>query len=292
MISFDRMVKEHKQIELFGKKIFEKAVVAPPFRFFYGMPNEACFFYLEQGCAKLMSPTRTLNVMTREGVVMQCGNYLADMVSDSQATYCEAIAVHFYPEVLKMIYDRDFPDFLQNLNKTKPLLVQKYTTSTLFKDYVKSLQFYFTHPEVVSEELLKLKIKELLLLLVQSDQADKVIRLLAGLFSPAQLDFKTIIEANIFNPLNLEELAKLTNLSRSSFKREFAKNYQLPPAAYIRSRRLKQAAKLLRGTDLRISDIAYDCGFSDVANFSKRFKRTYGIAPSAYRLNSRDNNLN
>lgn len=285
------MVKEHQQIELFGKKIFEKAVVSPPFRFFYGMPNEACFFYLVQGNSKLMTPSSTMHLSTHEGVVMQCGNYLADMVKGSGSAYCEAVAVHLYPDVLKMIYDKEFPSFLLDLNKVSPVLIEKYDASELLRNYIDSLRLYFKNPLLMSEELVRLKLKELMLLLARSNNAEVVKQLISRLFSTIEFDFKSVIETNIFNNLNIDELAKLTSLSVSSFKREFAKHYKDSPAKYIRKQKLNKASKLLKGTDLRISDIAYDCGFPDLSSFSKSFVKQFSVSPSMFRMDYKSNSL-
>ena len=66
------------------------------------------------------------------------------------------------------------------------------------------------------------------------------------------------------------------------------KHYNSSPARYIRQRRVEQAAQLLRSTSLRISDIAFDCGFADLAHFSKTFQKNYGQSPTAFRLNQLD----
>jgi len=278
------MIKDYRQLDLFGKKAFEKAIMEPPFRFSAEMPNEACFYYLVEGCSSTYTSSGKVKTMSSEGLVLRCGNYFNEYLASNNSSYCEAIAVHFYPDMLKMIYDKDFPDFLVNVEKIKPIRYEKVQTSALLKTYVDSLQFYFDNPQLVSEELLKLKIKELILLLAKTDKAEAVRSLIEGLFTPAEIDFKETIEANLYNNLTLEELAKLTNLSLSSFKREFARQYNTSPAKYIRRRKLEQAAKLLKGTELRISDIAFDCGFVDLAHFSKVFQREHGCSPSDYRL--------
>lgn len=278
------MIKEHLQFQLYDKKVFERAVIEPPFRIAARMPNDACFYYLIEGCAKAIAPTNQLELMSSEGVVLQCGNYLNEYLSsNSETTYCEAIAVHFYPEVLKMIYDKEFPDFLLNVNQIQPLKIEKIKTDELLRKYIDSLQFYFSNPDMVSDELLKLKLKELILLLAKSDQADMIRTLLGSMFSREEINFKEVIEANLYNNLTIEELAILTNLSLSSFKREFTKQYNSSPAKYIKQRRLKKAAKLLQSTSLRVSDIAYDCGFQDVAHFSKVFLKEHGASPTGYR---------
>ena len=198
--SFERiiMITKHQQFDLFGKKTFEKAVAKPPYRFIYQMPNEACFFYIVQGCSSIVAPTENTMILTNEGVVMQCGNYMAEVFSDNDAEYCVAIAIHLYPEVLKIIYDKEFPDFLLQMEKVKPLVMEKHKASALLKNYIDSLEFYFDNPALVSEELLKIKIKELLLLLAKTDNAAAVKTLINSLFTPMEIDFKEVIDCLLY----------------------------------------------------------------------------------------------
>lgn len=278
------MIVHHQNFEILGKPIFEKAVLKPPFRLIADMPNEACFYYVLQGCAQTYTPDEVLLTPANEGLVLQCGTYFNEYVREAETSYSEAIAVHFYPEVLKKVYDNNFPDFMQQVGEVKPLRYEIVKASTLMRKYIDNLLFYFENPELVSEELLKIKLKELILLLAKTDNAEAIQQLLASMFTREEITFKQTIEAHVFSRLNVDELATLTHLSLSSFKREFAKHYDSSPARYLRQRRLEQAAKLLRSTSGRISDIAYDCGFVDLAHFSKTFQKQYGESPSSYRL--------
>ncbi|MEL6989852.1 MAG: helix-turn-helix transcriptional regulator, partial [Bacteroidota bacterium] len=83
----------------------------------------------------------------------------------------------------------------------------------------------------------------------------------------------------------------LCNLSLSTFKRTFKEHYASSPAKYIKKRKLERAKKLLLSSNLRISDIAYDCGFSDLAHFSKSFLQAYSSSPRDFRLNQKANSL-
>ena len=286
------MVKSHQLFELYEKRVFEKAVVEGPFRFAAEMPNEACFYYLVEGEAAMYTSQGKIEAKTSEGLVMQCGNYFNDFLASSDGSYCEAIAIHFYPEVLKKIYDKDFPDFMMHVTKIQPLGYEKHKADALLKNYINSLQFYFENPELVSDELLKIKLKELILLLAKTESAEAICNLIAGMFTPLEINIREVVEANIFNNLSIEELASLCSLSLSSFKREFEKHYDTSPAKYIKKRRLDNAARLLKGTQLRISDIAFDCGFNDLAHFSKSFQKEFDASPSEYRLSYLDNSLN
>ncbi len=279
------MIKSHQKFDLFDKKVFEKAVIEPPFRMMAEMPNEACFYYILQGSGVVLTPTHRVTTKVNEGLVLKCGTYFNDYFATTNTPYCEAIAIHFYPEVLKSIYDKEFPEFLSTARKVQPISFEKIEASSLLKNYIDSLQFYFDNPRLVSDELLKLKLKELILLLAKTNNADVIQSLLAGLFAKTEINFREVIEANLYNDLSLQELAALTNTSLSTFKREFKRHFKSSPAKFIKKRRLQKASKLLTGTQLRISDIAFDCGFNDLAHFSKSFVAEFEFSPSEYRMN-------
>ena len=83
--------------------------------------------------------------------------------------------------------------------------------------------------------------------------------------------------------MTIEELAQQHNLSLSSFKREFSKIYHDTPANYIKAKKLEKATELLEFSNQRITEIAFDCGFNDLANFTKSFTSKYSLSPTNYR---------
>lgn len=277
------MLKDIKQFEFQGKTTFVKAVFEPPFRFVYAMPDEACFYFVKTGKAGVYSAVEKHHFKSDEGVVMQCGNYINEYLENNEGSYCEAIAVHFFPEVLSLIYDHEFPDFLVQMDEIVPAPLEKVEASELLSAYIQGLEFYFDNPKLVSEELIKLKLKELLLLLAKTDNVGIIRSLLSGVFDQQRYSFIEVVEANVYSNLTIEEIAKLSNLSLSSFKREFKKEYNDSPARYIKNRKLEKAAKLLRNTDLRVSEVCYSSGFNDLAHFSRTFQSKFGLSPSKYR---------
>jgi len=55
------------------------------------------------------------------------------------------------------------------------------------------------------------------------------------------------------------------------------------PANYIKNKKLEKAAELLLISDERITDIAFQCGFNELATFTKSFSDKYNMTPSHYR---------
>ncbi len=286
------MIKDHICFNLFEKMIFEKAVMKPPFKVPTSMPNEACFLYVLKGEQKIYSSENQTSMQPKEGALMKCGMFLGEWPESSAYNECEAIAVHLYPEVLKKIYENDIPDFIRHYKKgTTEVDIYKVVGDELIDNFIKSLQFYFENPKLVDDALIKLKLKELILLLTKTDKAESIMELISDIFSPKEVSLKEIINAHTFSNLSVEELAGLCNLSLSSFKREFSKIYNDSPAQYLKSKKIERAAELLTISDERISNIAYDCGFNDISHFSKSFHEKYGLSPSQYRLNQTNKKL-
>ncbi len=279
------MKLDYKRIVLFGKFLFEMAVIEPAFKKPNPMPNEACFLHVREGGYNSVSEEAFLTIYKGQSVLMKCGNYLSQMIPDQQTGKYEAVAVHFHPDVLKKIYANDLPSFLTEkraLVKSQMALIH---ASAAVDKYVEDILFYFDHRQLANEDILMLKVKEIILLLMQTKDAPNVQQILENLFSERTVSFREIIEAHLFSDLSTTELAQLTNMSLSSFKRKFQKIYQVTPRVYIFKRRLVKAKELLTLSDYSISDIAYDCGFRSISHFSKKFKEYTNLSPTEFRLN-------
>ena len=278
------MITDLQQFELFGKSTFVKAEVKPPYRFVYEMPESACFYYLEGAKGQLYAPEQAIDTPPKDGFLLQCGrNYLANILETESTVPCVGFSVHFHADVLERVFAHDLPELLRMVNRVTPVPVRRVRRTELLDRYIDNLRFYFDNPDLVSEDLLQLKLKELILMLVRTDTAEGVRHLIGELFTSAAADFRRVIDTHLFHPISVPELAQLASMSLSTFKRTFQRHYAEPPARYLRRQKLARAAQLLANTDRRISEVCYDSGFNDLAHFSKTFLKTYGKNPSAYR---------
>ena len=83
--------------------------------------------------------------------------------------------------------------------------------------------------------------------------------------------------------LKISEFAEWIGISEKHFRRLFFDVYNKKPHEFLRDFRLNKAELLILNTSKPISDIAIQCGFSDVYSFSHCFKRNFGVSPKAYR---------
>ncbi len=90
-------------------------------------------------------------------------------------------------------------------------------------------------------------------------------------------------ERHFDQPVTVAELARIAAMSRRNFARVFRKATGSSPAAHLIQLRLNRAAALLRNTDRRITDIAFDVGFNDSNYFARQFRRVLGVPPRQYR---------
>lgn len=278
------MVTDYKKFDLFGKTLIQKVDFKPPFQFAFPVAEQACFLYMLRGEMEYQSEDDQLKIEDKRSLLLNCmvsGQQIQNNNSDSDG---EIIIVTFHPDILKKVYDKEIPTIFKPNNQVTNQNKKRINNDFLIQKYIEGLLFYFENPSLVNDEILILKLKEIILLLSQTQDAENIQVILSQLFSSTTYSFKQIIEANLFLQLGIEELAQKTNLSISSFKREFKKLYDDSPANYIRSKRLERAAELLIATRERITDIAFDCGFNDLANFTKSFHERYQQSPTNYRL--------
>ena len=240
----------------------------------------ACFFYMTEGNMVSFDSRGRHHIGEREAVVKNCNRYVQRYHPNDDASECEAIAVYLYPELLLTIYQDEVPSYLTKDEASAP---KKYIGNQLIEQYMSNLALYFEAPEAFDEELGILKLKELMLILLKSENHQDLRQMLSEIFTPVRVGFRSTIEHNLFQPLTLEQLAYICHMSLSTFKREFKKEFNDTPARYIKQRRLAYAAEQLSTTEEPVSAIGYDAGFQDASTFSAVFQQQYGCSPSQYR---------
>lgn len=95
------------------------------------------------------------------------------------------------------------------------------------------------------------------------------------------------IQKNYTRPIDIDTLAEQFHISHSYFSTAFRKKMGMPPHQYLMDIRLEHAASLMAEHGYNVGEAALGAGYGNVYNFSKMFKKKYGVSPSRYAADQR-----
>ena len=97
------------------------------------------------------------------------------------------------------------------------------------------------------------------------------------------------INENYAQNININRIIEDSGISRATFFRLFKKTFNISPDVYLVKYRIKKAKELLKLSDKKITDIAFECGFFDASHFIKCFQKYESVTPKQYRVATNDN---
>jgi AraC family transcriptional regulator, glycine betaine-responsive activator len=104
-----------------------------------------------------------------------------------------------------------------------------------------------------------------------------------GYSHKALVEVSALMEANIEEPLSLDELARLADLSQRHLQRMFKHTLNMTPMHYYLNLRLRRARALLLQTEMSVMSVTVACGFQSSCHFSKSYRTLFGYSPSMER---------
>ena len=207
----------------------------------------------------------------------------SNTMNNSDQSDANFLIVCLNSKLLKTIYENSEPPFVKNKGAVDSVRWNA-SIDTLIKNYYIGLRELLNGVFHITDDVLVLKVKELLFLMSLIENFSLMAKSLKKLFWEENFEFKTIVEDNLFNVNSIQELASYNNMSLPKFKRKFHEIYNTTPNRYIMNRRVEKVAQLLKQSNDPISTIGYDCGFVAPAHLTRVFKAKYNKTPSEYRL--------
>jgi len=150
--------------------------------------------------------------------------------------------------------------------------------NNIFNNYIDSLLPYLENGDTISDMLLKTKIKEAVLIFLETNLALR--NMLFDFSEPGKIDLEAYMNEHYRFNGELHELAYLTGRSLSTFKRDFYKIYGITPNKWLIKKRLDEAYYLLKEKKWKSTEVFMEVGFKDYAHFSTAFKKHFGAPPS------------
>ena len=233
------------------------------------------FSFLQVGKKQVHFAGTAVAVNKEQSLLLKKGNWLWTELLDTEAIYyCK---LFFFSET-------KLKEFLGKHTRNVAIVKDEIPFFIIRNDayitsYLNSLSTISDAPAIFMENLLSVKFEELMLYLLQK-YGRKFELYLYSLIASETSPFKKIIENKIHSNLKLEEIAFLCNMSLSTFKRQFIKEYNESPGKWLQNKRLQNAKNLLEQGKLKPSDIYLDFGYNNLSNFSIAFKNKFGFNPS------------
>jgi AraC-like DNA-binding protein len=151
------------------------------------------------------------------------------------------------------------------------------------KIFFDSMKSFFAQTPTPSRQLVGIKFRELVLQLLNYQNKTALFSFFDSVTSTPERKFRQIIENNVQFNLSLEEYARMTGMSVSTFKRYFKQMFGESPGQYIIEKKLSRAALLLKKSTKSIQEVAYEIGFENPAHFTRMFNKKYKVSPSKFR---------
>ncbi|MEL6558095.1 MAG: AraC family transcriptional regulator [Bacteroidota bacterium] len=237
--------------------------------------------FLLDGHKEVITDRASISIQSSNFLIMKSGNCLMTEKLSSENNHYRSILLFFNDELVN--------EFIRNQNiSSEHQPTEESVFSVKYDDflttYVESLINIEKLNPSIQKKILKAKFTELMLYLVELKGVDFLYALTS---SPDQQirNFLRVVENNKLNKLTLKELAFLANMSVSTFKREFEKQFGESPSKWFQEKRLDHAAFLLKEKSKRPTEVFEVAGYETLSNFIQAFKYKFGKTPKQFQAN-------
>lgn len=228
---------------------------------------------------------RTVQAGSDEVHLLSAGNCVASMELGSRGPF-RSILIYFDTRVHEA-FAAKYDALIRSARARTAALADPYISfkkDAFIHGYISSLHALLQSGGLLSADMRRLKLEEILLHLLESQPEKFLAFRPQGGGDLSDLDVRRAVEVSITSGLSIDELAFLCKCSPSTFKRRFMKIYGVAPITWIRQRRMDLAADLLGRRGTRPSDVFHQIGFESHSSFSQAFKSAFGLTPRAYQL--------
>lgn len=235
--------------------------------------------FLQVGKKQVYFADTFVDVNVQQSLILKKGNCIWTELLDKEAVYyCK---LFFFSESKLLEF---FNKYCGNKQESKEISYFIIENDDYIVSYLHSLSQIDINSTDLKNKLLSVKFEELLLYLMNKYGSTFEL-FLKSLISKDYSSFKNTVESNLYSNLKLDEIAFLCNMSLSTFKRNFIKEYNENPGKWFADKKLQKAKEFLEEGNLKPSDIYLHYGYNNLSNFSIAFKNKFGINPNEIKIN-------
>lgn len=217
-----------------------------------------------------------IEVKAGEAFFMTKGEYMMSEVIGEEDYECLLIFFDHHT-TRKLISELPFKLNINNSKETKNIF--KFEMNSFLQNSADSFKLYLENQPKFSDELISLKLKELMLLVLGTSVKDNFISFCQNLILDKS-DLKSFMESNFEKDLSLEEFAKLSGRSLSGFKSEFKSIFDETPMQWILKKRVEKGRFLIQELGYDVGTAALSVGFKTHSHFTRIYKKQFNAVPS------------
>lgn len=242
-----------------------EAFIVPAYYFFIVLKGQKLFY---QGTHELsVEPGQVL--LIRKGACVTC-----DVVRLDEGAF----------EAVMFLMDTDFiAEVLRKYAVAVPVPLPEQSlcridVTPFLQGSIESLLPYFVSRAPRHEGLIRLKMEELLLNLIEGG-GHEVLGVLGDAADSERQAYLAQLEHWIAEPVTIEQMAASLHQSPTAFKQGFKKRFGQPPAQYLQEKRLERAYQQVLTSNESMTQIALATGFESLSHFIQVFRKRYGQTP-------------
>lgn len=247
--------------------------------------TEHTLIFVSKGAKVFRFPKKEIIVPAGKAIFLKRGCYLL-CESVAQNSGYESISIFFDESTLQnfwmdtVVSSADVDSSAPASSDNEMVVLEMSSALEHFRETIMSC---FNYQGSFLERLLTIKLQELLLLLLDTPVANELKAFFGEIFNEAHSDPEYVVSENLLTPLSIEDYARLSNRSLSSFKRAFQQKTGQTPGKWILDHRLKHSRMLAQATGKTVGEIAAESGFNNVSSFIRSYRTRFGTTPKADR---------
>lgn len=240
--------------------------------------NKNTFSFLQEGTKEVFFDNSSYSIDNNKFLLMKSGHCLmTEKLSNDSNNYKSLLLFFSNTDVFNFIKKFE----LESSNIKTHSTTYSFNYDVFIKRFVESLKDISKLSKSIQKKILVTKFEEIMLYLIELKGVYFLYDLTNNNDNQSQRFIKTI-ENNQLNKLTIKELSFLSNMSVSTFKREFEKHYNSSPSKWFQEKRLEHAAFLLKNKVKRPTDVFEDAGYETLSNFIQAFKLKFDVTPKQY----------
>lgn len=177
--------------------------------------------------------------------------------------------------------NRESAEILENMIENNYIFLHKETPPNMTVEMHIILREIVSYSKrgVLQKLFIEAKIIKLLILIFEQFNEKNTIET-----SPkTPLIIKKFVDENFHRNIKVEDIGKLIGINQNKIRKEFKAQYHITVTDYLSELRMLKAKKMIIDKEIMIKEIAIECGYEYVQNFTRAFKKKFGISPETLR---------